>query len=139
MLQWLWLLKPSLDLVRKLPVSYLLTTLLTSTSSSQARLRMFPCPGSTTTISCRVFPDHLITSILAFGSLHDTQRQVFCNYLHAASRPRYVPYAATARTLLGRCVTVAVRHIAPLSFSASLTRSALLRKLRGQAAPCRVG
>ena len=33
------------------------------TSGRQARLRMFPCPGSTTTTTCRVFPDHLITSV----------------------------------------------------------------------------
>ena len=41
---------------------YLLTAVWTGvTSSPQARLRMFPCPGSTSTTTCRVFPDHLIT------------------------------------------------------------------------------
>ena len=125
-----------LDVLRIPPVPLLWTGV---TSSSQARLRMFPCPGSTTTISCRVFPDHLITSITALVRCMTPSGKSSATTFTPHSRPRYVPYAATARTLLGRCVTVAVRHIAPLSFSASLTRSALLRKLRGQAAPCRVG
>ena len=33
------------------------------TSGRQALLRMFPCPGSTTTTTCRVFPEHLITEL----------------------------------------------------------------------------
>ena len=99
-------------------VSYLRTTLLTSTSSSQARLRMFPCPGSTTTISCRVFPDHLIISIPAFGSLHDTQRQVFCNYLHAAFATSVCPIRGDGTDSAGSsCYRRCPPHRPPLLLS----------------------